>query len=88
MVTKVEGIVLNEKAYSETSKIINVITKEYGVIGILAKGALSLKSPLRSVTGKLTYGYFYIYYKENKLSILKSVDVIDNLNLLRPIYQR
>lgn len=83
MVTKVEGIVLNEKAYSETSKIINVITKEYGVIGILAKGALSLKSPLRSVTGKLTYGYFYIYYKENKLSTLKSVDVIDNLKSIK-----
>ena len=27
MIEKVEGIVINEKAYGETSKIINVITK-------------------------------------------------------------
>ena len=44
MIEKVEGIVINEKAYGETSKIINVITKEYGIIGIIAKGARTLKS--------------------------------------------
>ena len=43
MIEKVEGIVINEKAYGETSKIINVITKEYGIIGIIAKGARTLK---------------------------------------------
>ena len=83
MIEKVEGIVLNEKPYSETSKIINVITKEHGIVGILAKGALNLKSELRSVTAKLTYGYFYIYYKENKLSTLKSVDIIDSLKFIK-----
>ena len=48
---------------TETSKIINVFTKEYGTIGIMCKGAKSLKSKLRSSTMKLTYGKFYIYYK-------------------------
>ena len=70
---EVEGIVTSETNYSETSKIINVITKEHGLIGIMAKGARSLKSPFRSVTSKLTYGKFIIYYKENKLSTLKEV---------------
>lgn len=77
MVEKVEGIILNEKSYGETSKIINLLTREYGVIGLMAKGAKTMKSPLRSVTGKLTYGYFYIVYKKDKLSILTSVDVIN-----------
>ena len=70
MIEKVEGIVLNERDYSETSKIIYVLTKEYGYISILAKGAKQMKSPLRSVTRKLTYGTFHIYYKPEKLVML------------------
>ena len=83
MIAKVEGIVLSETSYSESSKILNVITKEYGVIGILSKGCKSLKSSLRSVSTKLTYGYFNIQYKQDKLSILISVDVIDSFKNIK-----
>lgn len=78
MIEKVEGIVLTEKSYGETSKILDIFTKEYGIIGVLSKGCKKMKSPLRSVSSKLTYGVFYLYYKENKLSTLTSVDVIDS----------
>ena len=74
---EVEGIVLTTQDYGETSKILNVITKEYGIIGMIAKGTRSLKSSLRSSTDKLTYGVFNIYYKEGKLSILSAIDVIN-----------
>lgn len=77
MIQNVEGVVLNVTPYGETSKIINVYTKEYGLIGIMCKGAMSVKSKLRSCTNKLTYGSFNIYYKKDKLSILNSVDVIN-----------
>ncbi len=77
MIEKVEGIILNVRSYGETSKIVNVLTKEHGIIGLMAKGAKTMKSDLRSVTDKLTYGFFHIYYKENKLSNLTSVDVIN-----------
>lgn len=83
MIEKVEGIVLNEKSYGEKSKIINVLTKEYGLIGLMAKGAKAIKSPLCSVTGKLTYGYFYIIYKKDKLSTLTSVDVINHFKKIK-----
>ena len=72
---EVEGIVISETNYSETSKILNVLTYEYGIIGVMAKGCRSLKSPLRSVSSKLTYGKFIIYYKKDKLSLLKEVSV-------------
>lgn len=78
MIESVEGIVLNEKSYSETSKILNVLTKEHGIIGMIAKGAKRVKSPLRSVTGKMIYGKFYIVYKKDKLSTLTSVDVLNH----------
>lgn len=80
---KVEGIILTETPYSETSKIINIITKEYGTIGVIAKGAQSIKSKLRSVSTKLTFGYFHIYYKEKGLSTLVNVDIIDNLSNIK-----
>ena len=83
MIEKVEGIVLTVQDYGETSKILNVITKEYGIIGIIAKGCKNIKSNLRSCTDKLTYGYFNIYYKKDKLSILNSVDIIDNFKNIK-----
>src|SRR5574344_1385597 len=79
MITKVTGIIVNTTEYGETSLIMQVFTKEYGIIGIMGKGVRSLKSHLRALTMKLTYGTFYIYYKENKLSILKDVDIINPL---------
>ena len=72
---EVEGIILSETNYSETSKILNILTNEYGLIGVISKGCRNLKSPLRSVSSKLTYGKFIIYYKKDKLSILKEVNV-------------
>ena len=80
---KVEGIIVSETNYGESSKILNVITKEYGLISIISKGCKNLKSSLRSVSSKLTYGTFVIYYKQNKLSTLKEVNVINNFKNLK-----
>lgn len=86
MLEDVEGIVISEQNFKETSKIINIFTKKYGIIGILATGAKSLKSPLRSVSTKLTYGIFTIYYKKDKLSLLKEVTPINSFtNILKDI---
>lgn len=83
MLEKIEGIVLNEQSYGETSKIIQVLTKEYGIVGMMARGAKKMKSTLRNTTGKLTYGYFYVHYKKDKLSNLASVDIIDSFKNIR-----
>ena len=82
-IVKVKAIVISENNYSETSKLLNIYTKEYGIVGIIAKGAKRLKSPLRSVTSKLTYGYFQFNYKEGKLSNLICVDVINPFNEIK-----
>ena len=83
MIKEVEGIIVNELPYGETSKIINVFTKDHGIIGIIAKGAKTMKSKLRNVTEKYTYGIFQVYYKEDKLSTLIEVDIIDNFNNIK-----
>ena len=79
MITKVEGFIVNEVNYGESSKVINVLTKDFGLLGIMCKGVKSMKSRLRALTLRFTYGFFYIYKKEGKLSFLRDVDVINPL---------
>lgn len=83
MITTIDGIIINSRNYSETSKIIDIFTKEYGVIGVLAKGCRSLKSSLRSVSDKLTYAKFTIYYKKDKLSLLSEASIISNFSNIK-----
>ena len=83
MVEDLLGIVALEKDYSETSKILTIITKEHGVISAISKGCKSIKSNLRSVSTILTYGTFSLHYKEDKLSTLTSVDSINSFKSIR-----
>lgn len=83
MITKLEGVVLSEQDYGESSKILQIVTKDQGIISVISKGCKSLKSPLRSVSTKLTYGEFNLYFKKDKLSILTSVDVIDSFDEIK-----
>lgn len=81
-IESVEGIILSETNYSESSKILNVLTKEYGLIGIMSKGCRNIKSKLRGVSRKLVYGTFHIYYKSNGLSTLIGVDIKNSFSKL------
>lgn len=74
---EVEGFVISEAPFGETSKIINLLTKD-GLKGILCKGAKSLKNPNRSITTKFSYGKYIIYDKKDKTSILKEGTIVDD----------
>lgn len=83
MIKKIQGIVVSEVDYKESSKIINVLTPDYGIIGFIARGTKKVKSNLSGVSSKLTYGYFHVNYKENGLSSLIEVDVINGFNNIK-----
>ena len=83
MISKFEGIVITETPYGDNSKIINILTKEKGIVGVMCNNAKSIKNPLRTKTIKFTYGYFHLNYNENKLSKLIDVDIIDNLSNIK-----
>ena len=76
-IKKVIGIIVNERSYKESSKLLDIVTKDDGVISVIAKGSKKINSKLRSITNKLTYAEFQIYYKEGKLSTLVCGDIID-----------
>lgn len=81
---KVEGIVIKETPYKDTSKILQILTGEYGTISVIAKGCRSIKSKFRSSTNKLSLAVFYINYKEGGLSVLRD---IDNITFLSNIFK-
>jgi len=83
MIAKYEGIILTDTPYGENSKIVNIYTREKGLIGVMCNNVKSIKNPLRTKTLKFTYGTFHINYNEKKLSKLVDVDIIDNLKDIR-----
>lgn len=82
MYKKIEGIIVSEYPFEESSKIINILTKD-GEYNIIAKGAKKIKSPFFAVTNKFTLGIFNIQYKEKGLSKLIDADIINNYSTIK-----
>ncbi len=78
-----EGFVISTTKYGESSKILNIFTREYGIIGVISKGCTSSKSTLKNVSERFIYAKFNISYKEGKLSTLISADVINYFKNIR-----
>ncbi|NLC48305.1 MAG: DNA repair protein RecO [Tenericutes bacterium] len=76
-IISVEGIVISSISYKESSKIINILTPEYGIIGCISKGCKSMKSKLKLPSEKFAYGIFHLYYKKQGLSTLIDGDIKD-----------
>ena len=76
-IISVEGIVVSTTPFKENSKILNIFTKEKGLIGCVSKGCKSLKSKLRLPSERFAYGTFHMYYKEKGLSTLIDGDIKD-----------
>lgn len=58
----IQGIVIDELKYKNTSKIITLFTYELGLIKVMCQGAYRKNSPLSSITNK----YGYSIYNLNK----------------------
>lgn len=75
MLQKCEGIVIRATDYGETNKIVTLYTREWGKIGVMARGAKKPNSRLSSITQLFTYGYFLIQ-KGTGLSGLQQGEII------------
>ncbi|MFQ3542739.1 DNA repair protein RecO [Halobacillus rhizosphaerae] len=60
MLEKVEGIVIRTRDYGETHKIVTMMTREKGKIGVMARGAKKPKSRTSSVTQPFIHGMYLL----------------------------
>lgn len=82
MLQKSEGIVIRTIEYGETNKIVTIFTREWGKVGVMAKGAKKPNSRLASITQPFTYAYFLIR-KSTRLGGLEQGESIDSLRGIR-----
>ena len=74
---KVNGIVVGETLYGDSSKILKVYTRDLGIISLMSKGCKKPKSALHEASNKLVYATFNISYNESGISTLISADPIN-----------
>lgn len=79
---KAEGIVLRQTSYRESDKIVVVFTREFGKIGMVARGAKKGKSRLAAVTQPFTTGMFS-FFGGRGLVTLQQGDVIHNFSSIQ-----
>ncbi|MGV3465922.1 MAG: DNA repair protein RecO, partial [Heyndrickxia sp.] len=82
MLQKCEGIVIRTHDYGESNKIINVYTREFGKLGIMARGAKKPNSRLSAVSQLFTYGYFLVQ-TGNGLGTLQQGEMISSMRSIR-----
>lgn len=84
MIKKFEGIVISTVNYKESSKIINVFTKDDGIVGLMAKGAKKANSKISYGSDVLSYGSFYVNVKnDHSMANLVEVDIINPFKVIR-----
>jgi DNA repair protein RecO (recombination protein O) len=81
MLQKCEGIIIRTTDYGETNKIVTIYTREWGKVGVMARGAKKPNSRLSSITQLFTHGYFLI----NRGSGLGSMQQGETATSLRSI---
>ena len=74
-IQKAEGVILRRIKYSETSLIVTLYTREYGKIGLIAKGARNPKSKFVGSLEPASCVSIIYYHKEGRdLQMLSEVD--------------
>lgn len=83
MIKQIEGIIISTVDYKESSKILNILSIEEGMVGVLAKGSKRLKSKIAATSNVLTYGIFHLKYNKGGIPLLLEVDVKDSFKYIK-----
>lgn len=81
MIVDTDAVVLNVRKYNDSSKIVELFTKEFGRISVLAKGAYSTKSKFSGCLEQLSIIHISFYKKSvTELYLLKESELLVSLN--------
>ncbi len=64
-----DGVVIRERNIDEDTRLITILTKEYGVISAYANGAKRLRSKLASSTELFCYSHFILFSSKGRYSV-------------------
>jgi DNA repair protein RecO (recombination protein O) len=77
MLVKTDGIILRQIPFSETSIIVKIFTRDYGLVSFLVKGAKSKKNPRANILKPINQVSISYYKKDTKgLRQLKECQLI------------
>ncbi|WP_201713529.1 DNA repair protein RecO [Rossellomorea arthrocnemi] len=82
MLQKCEGIVIRTNHYGESNKIVTIYSREFGKIGLMARGAKKPNSRLSAISQLFTYGYF-LFIKGSGLGTLQQGEMAESLRHVR-----
>ncbi|MCA1039081.1 DNA repair protein RecO [Bacillus infantis] len=82
MFEKCEGIVLRTVNYGESNKIVTLYTREWGKVGVMARGAKKPNSRLSAVTQPFTYGYFLVQ-RSSGLGLMQQGEMVSSMRSIR-----
>ncbi|WP_433958818.1 DNA repair protein RecO [Cytobacillus horneckiae] len=82
MLEKCEGIVIRTVNYGESNKIVTLFTREWGKVGVMARGAKKPSSRLSAVTQPFTYGHFLVQ-RGKGLGGLQQGDIIHSMRSIK-----
>ena len=66
MIVRTDAVVLHAFDYGETSRIVRLLTRQHGVIGVLARGARRPKSTFGSALQPASYVQTVYYHREGR----------------------
>jgi DNA repair protein RecO (recombination protein O) len=82
MLGKTEGLVLRTLDYGEGNKILTVLTKEMGKIGIMAQGARKTKSRFSALSQPFIHAHF-LFHAGAGLATLNQGEIITSFPVIR-----
>ncbi|MBN8236667.1 DNA repair protein RecO [Halobacillus kuroshimensis] len=82
MMDKVEGLVIRTNNYGETHKIVTMMTREKGKIGVMARGAKKPKSRMASVSQPFIHG-MYLIQSGSGLGSMSQGEMLSSLRSIR-----
>jgi len=81
MIISTEAIIINARKYGDSSKIVNIFSKEQGVCSVIAKGARNNKNKYGAALEQLSYSYISYYYKpSSSIHLLSNAELIQSFN--------
>ncbi|MBI3460159.1 DNA repair protein RecO [Candidatus Acetothermia bacterium] len=87
MIHKTVGLILRAIDYRESDSILTVLTRDYGKVSLIAKGARRTDSKFTAALDLLTFSELVFYEGEN-LKLLKEASIVENLREVKREYER